>query len=146
MQYVRFMSVNELEKFKRGEVLANNTDWRKRAMVTDSVGFCFFGDEVPPEKRIEYLTGIVNLDRVAVFEQIGGRPMKESVGRYRDPERDLPDDIFAALFTAPVTMDVPEYSVETYSQETMRLVKVGKVTDPLFQRTIEWEDELCYRK
>ena len=31
MRYVRFMSVNELEKFKQGETLENHTDWRKLA-------------------------------------------------------------------------------------------------------------------
>ena len=30
MRYVRFMSSNELEKFKQGKVLRNNTDWSEK--------------------------------------------------------------------------------------------------------------------
>lgn len=82
MRYVRFMSVNELEKFKQGEVLRNNTDWSKRAS-SGSVGFCFLGDNVKPEDRIEYLTGVVCMNRVAVFEPIGGEPLRISQGSYR---------------------------------------------------------------
>ena len=62
MRYVRFMSSNELEKFKQGKVLRNNTDWSKRSN-SGSVGFCFFGDNVKPENRIGYLTGVVCMDR-----------------------------------------------------------------------------------
>ena len=73
MRYVRFMSQDELDKYKAGETLRNLTDWRKRSQVTSSVGFCFFDDAVKPEKRMEYLTGVVDLDCVAVFECIDGK-------------------------------------------------------------------------
>lgn len=131
MRYVRFMSVNELEKFKQGDTLKNNTDWKKQKN-SGSVGFCFFGDDVRPEVRIEYLTGVVCMDRVAVFEPIEGEPMRVSLGLYRDPGKD-------SLFTyPPAMMLVTEYSIKEYSNKTMRLVKVGKVTDA-FKRIIEWE-------
>ena len=109
MRYVRFMSVNELEKFKQGEVLENHTDWRKLAKASNSVGFCFFGDEVSPEQRIEYLTGVVNLDRVAVFERIASELLRQSTGRYRDPERDTAD-LLKSLLAPPPMMDVTEYT------------------------------------
>ena len=138
MRYVRFMSVNELEKFKQGEVLRNNTVWSKRAN-SGSVGFCFFGDNVKPEDRIKYLTGVVCMDQVAVFEPIGGKPLRISQGLYRDPEKD-------SLFTYPQKMMlVTEYSNKEYSNKTRKLVRAGKVVDT-FRRVIEWEDEPCCKK
>ncbi len=138
MRYVRFMSSNELEKFKQGEVLKNNTDWSKRAL-SRSIGFCFFGNNVEPEDRIEYLTGVVCMDRVAVFEPIEGEPLRVSQGRYRDPEKD-------SLSTYPPKMMlVTEYSITEYSNKTMKLVRAGKVVDA-FRRVIEWEDEECFMK
>ena len=138
MRYVRFMSSNELEKFKQGEVLKNNTDWSKRAN-SGSVGFYFFGDNVKPEDRIKYLTGVVCMDQVAVFEPIGGKPLRISQGLYRDPEKD-------SLFTyPPATMQVTEYSIKEYSNKTMKLVRAGKVVNT-FRRVIEWEDEECSKK
>ena len=146
MRYVRFMSVNELEKFKQGETLENHADWRKLAKTSSSVGFCFFGDEVPPEQRIEYLNGVVNLDRVAVFERIGSEPLRHSMGRYRDPERDTVYlHLFGSLLTPPPMMDVAEYCAESYSSKDMKLVRTGKVVDA-FRRVIEWEDEPCCKK
>ena len=144
MRYVRFMSVNELEKFKQGEILINTIDW-KGTSKTQSVGFCFFDDSVSPESRIEYLTGVVNLDRVAVFERTDSRSMKKSVGGYRDPKQDMPDKLFEALFKPVVIMEVPEYSITEYSDKTMKLVRAGKVVDT-FRRVIEWEDEPCCKK
>lgn len=138
MRYVRFMSSNELEKFKQGKVLRNNTDWSKRSN-SGSVGFCFFGDNVKPEDRIKYLTGVVCMDQVAVFEPIGGKPLRISQGLYRDPEKD-------SLFTYPPKMMlVTEYSIKEYSNKTMKLVRAGKVVDT-FRRVIEWEDEPCCKK
>ena len=138
MRYVRFMSANELEKFRRGEVLKNNTDWKK-TKNSGSVGFCFFGDNVKPENRIEYLTGVVCMDRVAVFEPIEGEPMRVSQGLYRDPGND-------SLFTYPPAMMLAtEYSIKEYSNKTMKLVRAGKVVNA-FRRVIEWEDEECSKK
>ena len=137
MRYVRFMSQDELDKYKAGETLRNLTDWRKRAQVTSSVGFCFFDDAVKPEKRMEYLTGVVDLDCVAVFECIDGK-MKKSSGRYRDPDKDVCVDLFDFLFNPPEMMRVDEYCTEMYSRETMRLVREGKVVDA-FRRVIQWK-------
>ena len=137
MRYVRFMSQDELDKYKAGETLRNLTDWRKRSQVTSSVGFCFFNDAVKPEKRMEYLTGVVNLDCVAVFECIDGK-MKKSFGRYRDPDKDAGADLFDFLFKPPAMMSVDEYCTEMYSQKTMKLVREGKVVDA-FRRVIQWK-------
>ena len=138
MRYVRFMSGTELEKYKSGQTLKNVTDWRKKGQVTSSIGFCFFDDTVPPEKRIEYLTCVVDLDFVAVFECIDGK-MKKSSGRYRDPDKDAGADLFDFLFKPPAMMSVDEYCTEMYSQKTMKLVREGKVVDA-FRRVIQWKD------
>lgn len=50
MRYVRFMSIEELNKYLSGEKLKNNTVWRDRGDKTDSVGFCFFDDSESPEE------------------------------------------------------------------------------------------------
>lgn len=133
-RYVRFMSFEEFEKFITGQVLESCTDWRKQGQCTDSVGFCFFDDSVPPEERIEYLTGVVTMEAVAVFERLGGKPMRKSQGRYRDQEADK--DIFNPLAPIPM-MKVDEYSVESYSREDMRLVRLGEVISPI-ERKINW--------
>ena len=133
-RYVRFMSFEEFEKFITGQVLENCTDWRKQGQCTDSVGFCFFDDSVPPEERIEYLTGVVTMEAVVVFERLSDEPMRKSQGRYRDQEAD--EDIFNPLAPIPM-MKVDEYSVESYSREDMRLVRLGEVTSPI-ERKINW--------
>ena len=139
MRYVRFMSEYELKRFQAGEELVNDSDWKK-FNKSESIGFCFFDDEVTPEKRMEYVSGVVNLDRVVVFEHIGGEPLKKSFGKYRDPERDIsPKDLFEAIFKPTTPIDVPEYSTKTYSQNTMRIVKIGKVTS-ILGRKIKWEE------
>lgn len=134
MKYVRFMGFEELEKYMKGETLVNKTDWRRKAQCTDSVGFCFFDDNVKPEKRMEYLTGVVDLDCVGVFECADEQKLRKSYGRYRDPERDN------LMFLRPAMMKVPEYSIERYDIHTMRPVKFGVVLDPYFNRSIEWLD------
>lgn len=138
MKYVRFMSQDELDKYKSGKTLRNLTDWRKKSKVTNSVGFCFFDDTVPPENRMEYLTGVVDLDCVAVFECIDGK-MKKSSGRYRDPDKDTYVGLFDFLFNPPKMKKVDEYCRKMYSRESMRLVREGKVKDA-FGRVIQWKN------
>ena len=116
-----------------------NSNGVKKTKNSGSVGFCFFGDNVKPENRIEYLTGVVCMDRVAVFEPIEAEPMRVSQGLYRDPGKD-------SLFTYPPAMMLAtEYSIKEYSNKTMRLVRTGKVVNT-FRRVIEWEDEPCSKK
>lgn len=132
MRYVRFMGFKELEKYLNGETLVNNTVWRERAKCTDSVGFCFFDDSVAPEERIEYLTGVVDMDCVLVCERADGKQLRKSCGRYRDPSKDI------LTFDAMVMTNVPEYSTEQYSLETMKPVRIGVVMDPYYERSITW--------
>lgn len=139
MNYVRFMGYSELEKYLKGETLVNNTDWRERAKVTNSVGFCFFDDSVEPEKRLEYLTGVCDLDYVVVCECTNEKRLRKSCGKYRNPEKDN------LMFVNPTMMDVPEYSTTRYSCETMHPVRVGVVIDPYYDRNIEWREIKSYK-
>lgn len=126
MRYVRFMGETELICYLRGEVLKNTTNWRGKGGKTESVGFCFFDDSVKPEERIEYLTGVVDMEWVALFEPIGDINFKESMGLYRDPEQDAPKSLLAALFEPVAMMDVKEYSLTEYGKTNLRLVALGK--------------------
>lgn len=137
-RYVRFMSFEEFEKFITGQALENHTDWREQGQCTDSVGFCFFDDSVPPEERIEYLTGVVTMEAVVVFERLGDEPMRKSQGRYRDQEADK--NTFNLFAPIPM-MRVDEYSVESYSWEDMRLVRLGEVISPI-ERKINWWERI----
>lgn len=143
MKYMRFMGIDELRKYYAGETLQNHTIWSETA-GTKSIGFCFFDDSVLPEKRLEYLTGVVDLSLVAVFECLDPMPMRISWGRYRNPDKDMKEgNILEMLLTPPVMMRVKEYSVTEYSQETMKLIKAGK---PLIgfgrEHEIKWLEEV----
>lgn len=128
-RYVRFMGIEEIRKYLRGEKLENHRKW-----IWGSVGFCFFDMTVKPEERIEYLRGVATMGIVAEFERISKTPMREAWGQYRDPEKDN-------IFSFQVTMErVKEYSVEEYNQDAMRLVRVGYVADP-WDRKIAWMEE-----
>lgn len=102
------------------------------------MGFCFFDDSEPPQKRLEYYSrGITcSTDVWAVFEQISGEPLRQCTGIYRDPEKDNAsiEQKMLEAFTAVLcgkfpdipTMEVTEYSTTEYSQETLKLVAVGQ--------------------
>lgn len=124
MRYVRFMKENELLDYLYGKRLRNNTNWKEKAK-TESVGFCFFDCNVKPENRLEYLTGVVDLEVAAVFEPIGNVKFRVSEGMYRDPEQDAPADLLEALFSSVSMMPVKEYSLTEYDQSIFRLVACG---------------------
>ena len=142
MKFVRFMSLLEFEKYLRGELLINETKWREEGMRSDSSGFCFFDDFVKPESRMDYLSGIVDMEVVAVFERISAAPMKKAYGHYRDPVRDVVNNLLEALFKHAAEMEVPEYSITSYSKNTMRLVAAGVpaigIKNGKVIKTIDW--------
>ena len=126
MKYVRFMGKEELKKYINGETLNNKTIWRENYGNSDSIGFCFFDDSVDPEERLKYLAGVVDMSAVAVFERTVEDPMRKSTGIYRDPENDTIENWLAAFLGENIkTMEIQEYSIEEYSEKTMRLVKTG---------------------
>lgn len=134
MRYVRFMSIEELKKYLRGEKLKNNTVWKDEGYKTDAVGFCFFDDSEPLKERRKYCPLAIpsNMNVWAVFEQIGGEPLRKCTATYRDPKKDNVslEQIIQELakhrkFPDIPTMWVTEYSTPEYSQETLKLVAVG---------------------
>ena len=123
------MSLEELRKYVRGEPLENHTH-----CGCGSVGFCFFDTSVEPKNRMDYLTGVVDMQVVVEFERVAGPRMRKAYGVYRDPEK---DDLTTF---PPATQFITEYSAEEYSQDTMRLVRVGYVADP-WDRKIVWKEK-----
>ena len=141
MRYVRFMGEKEIERYLKRRHLFNTTNWEEHGSRTGSVGFCFFDDSVEPEQRMEYLTGVVSMDAVAVFEPIGELNFRESMGMYRDPEKDKNLGILEFLFVKPPMMPVKEYSLTEYSYKTMRLVRLGIPKWHIDRKIIEWIHE-----
>ena len=127
MKLVRFMGPEELQKYLSGEVLRNDMSW-KYISKSSSVGFCFFPADPPPEQRLHYLSGVVSFNVVAEFETIGPLMIRKGAGRYRDPEQDDPKSLAEAIFTAPRMMEVEEYSMREYSLQSLRLLRIGRVT------------------
>lgn len=142
MKYVRFMGKEELKKYINGETLHNKTIWRENDGNSDSIGFCFFYDSVDPEERLKYLDGVVDMSAVAVFERTVEDPMRKSTRIYRDPENDTIENWFAAFLGEDIkTMEIQEYSIEEYSEKTMRLVKTGTPIVSLTEDySIKWKD------
>lgn len=125
MRYVRFMGAKELLDYLHGKRLRNNTKWKEKAKRTESVGFCFFDCTEKPENRLEYLTGVVDLEVVGVFEPIGNVKFKVSEGMYRDPTQEVPTNLLEAIFSPVIMIPVKEYSLTEYDQSILRLVACG---------------------
>ena len=79
----------------------------------------------------------MDMDVFAVFEPIRDKKLIESYGMYRDPEEDMPEDIFEVFFKPVPTMRIKEYCTEKYSIRDMKLVQVGKIMSARL-RKIEW--------
>lgn len=128
MKLIRFMSSGELAKYLNGDQLKNETNWKRAGQRSGSTGFCFFDDSEPPEKRLHYVSGIVNMQTVAVFETKGLRhsEIRKSAGVYRDPDRDTPAFEELLDFTNVKVKRVKEYCMKNYSHKTLRLLKIGK--------------------
>ncbi|MBQ9613250.1 MAG: hypothetical protein IJV14_11800 [Lachnospiraceae bacterium] len=134
MVLIRFMSIQEIEKYLAGEVLGNDTPWKVISKST-SEGFCFFPAEPAPESRLHYISGVVDFSVVAEFEVIGPIMLMKGTGRYRDPESDAPKTLYEAFFKPPKMMEVEEYSIRGYSKSTLRLLRMGTV---VFGQDHEW--------
>ena len=137
MKLIRFMSTQEMRKYLDGEVLENHTNWSREAR-TESKGFCFFPADPDPESRLNYLSGLVSFDVVAEFEMLEETALKVSKGRYRDPDEMLTD--LCDMLMKPVkSMEVLEYSMESYSKDTLKLVRMGTVVMKNKDWTILWD-------
>ena len=141
MELIRFMGIREMEKYLAGDVLRNETTW-KGISKSNSKGFCFFPAEPEPEKRLHYLSGVVDFDVAARFETIGPLLIRKGIGKYRDPMADVGISLFDALFGSPKLMDIEEYSMVEYSKKTLRLLQLGTVVmGSDFKWHIVWSNE-----
>ena len=138
MRLIRFMSQGELDALLTGQTLHNTRDHhRYSGGRTNSVGFCFFDLSVPPEKRMEYLNGVVDMD--AVVEIDTNAKLKKGQGIYRDPDQDETSLVKVMLGKeVPPMVPVREYSITEYSLDTCRIVRIGKPL-PLEYKII-WEE------
>lgn len=135
MKVYRFMSQVELDRYQEGGTLENRTDWKRQGhRRSTSVGFCFFGDDVPIESRLHYVSGIVTFEAVAEFEADNGK-LVQSVGFYRDLAKD--DGVSWPL---PV-MAVTEYCARRYSRETFRLIRTGEIKLTASGWRIRWKEK-----
>ena len=134
MVLIRFMSIEEMDKYLAGEVLRNDFPWKTLNKST-SRGFCFFPEEPAPEERLHYISGVVSFDVVGAFETMGPIMLKKGTGKYRDPVQDNPKSLADALYIRPKMMDVDEYSLTEYSNKVLRLVRMGTV---VFGRDYDW--------
>jgi hypothetical protein len=138
LRVCRFMSQKEFERFIRGDVLINRTDWKSEGRKTTAKGFCFFPagpDDPEPEDRIAYLTGVVCMDVCAVFDT-NVNDLNSSLGRYSDP--DVPLSSITEILSGRLggIQWVQEYSCETYSNKKFRLVKAG--APDVWRNSISW--------
>lgn len=138
MRLIRFMGQGELDALLAGETLHNTRDHhRYSGGRTNSIGFCFFDLSVPPEKRMEYLTGVVDMDIVVEIDI--NTKLKKGQGIYRDPDQDEIYLIAAWLGSVePPLVPVREYSLTEYSLNTCKVIRIGK---PLpLEHKIIWEE------
>ena len=128
MRLIRFMGFKELRKYLNGETLTNTTEWRAAGQASDSRGFCFFDDTEMPEERLPYVSGVVDTELVVMFETVpfAKIDLHEGFGRYRDTEKDMPTLEDLLTFTNIKFKKVREYSLTEYSNQILRLLKVGK--------------------
>lgn len=108
MKIFRFMSKEEFDKFRDGEILKNN---KAHKAFTTSAGFCFMNTtDYDPEYAYEFLNGIVSSDVCAIFET--NESLKKSCGVYAEPYGSFWDS-----FTAT------EYCIEEYSKSNFKLIE-----------------------
>lgn len=135
MKVFRFMSINELNKFKNGETLINDTIHKAK---TNSVGFCFFNlDDVKPEFAWNFMKGVVFPDVCAVFE-VDEEKLFKGYGIYSDPNKTL----YELMNFIPKKINVDEYSTKQYNNKIFKLLKY--TTNPIdwFKRyeNFEWKE------
>lgn len=131
MKVFRFMSYEEFEKYKKGQVLVNNT---KHTGKTNSVGFCFLdADEIDVKKALHFLSGIASFDVCAVFET--NKKLNKTYGEYAKPikeyNKENPLESIMDLLTHSADipenrMTINEYCTKKYSKADFRLIKYSE--------------------
>ncbi len=128
MKVFRFMSYEEFEKYKSGQVLVNNT---RHAGKTNSIGFCFLdADEIDIKEALHFLSGIVSFDICAVFET--NKKLNKTYGEYAKPIKDYdkenPLEFLINLLNCwedipENRMKINEYCTKKYSKADFKLIK-----------------------
>lgn len=114
----RFMSKAEYKDLIAGVKLCNFTNHKERGKLTTSIGFCFFTED--PDVAIHWLSGCA-YPELCVTMEVPDSLLTESVGTYRDPQR---DNLFSS---ERHTIDRREYCCTQYSLSAG--VKVLAVTE-----------------
>lgn len=120
---MRCMSKAELVAYRKGEVMRNlSTHPGQR---TNSIGFCFFPVGPNCDKittRLQYLSGIVNMEVVAVFETIPPARLTIAHGYYTSPDARRVDRL-EIISTA--TFKRTEFCTTVYDNDMLKLLSVG---------------------
>lgn len=141
IRLIRFMSKEEFDKYKAGEILTNYTDHKRDLGArTGSKGFCFFliGDDLTEADRmLRYLHGIATLDKVLVAET-ARKNVRESLGEYLDTEKTL-DDVFNSDKPKVPMIERTEYCTTWYSNRNFVQVAAGDVAyEGLWPERVAW--------
>lgn len=108
MQVLRFMSLDEFEKYRAGEILTNEIAHQAH---TNAIGFCFLDEnDYSAPAAYEFMSGIVSAEICAVFECKD--IFNHTNGRYADP--------YGSFFQS---MGVEELCTTEYSNQQLKLVK-----------------------
>ena len=133
MRVFRFMSNEEFDKFRKGEVLKNNT---KHIGRTNSVGFCFLNtEEFIPEKAFHFLTGVVCPEICVVLET--ETELKKTYGEYATPTE--PKSLMDLFLHWNDSFRANEYCITSYSNKDFKLIKYA-IPDWLNRDKWDWKE------
>jgi hypothetical protein len=135
MKVFRFMSYEELRKYKNGENLYNNT---KHQAKTNSRGFCFFNiDDFKPEYAWIFIKGAISADVCAVFE-VDESLLRKTYGIYNDPNKTLEEILNWVI----KPMKVDEYCTAKYNNKNFKLIKYSTNKLSIFSnyKNFDWRE------
>lgn len=125
MKIFRFMSKNEFEKYRSGQLLINKTIHQGK---TNSIGFCFFNiDDYRPERAMHFLSGVVTLDVCAVFET--NKRLNKTMGTYAKLPPSTGNaviDYIRVMYGMVDKFDAAEYCTTTYNNKEFKLLKYSE--------------------
>jgi len=126
MKIFRFMSLEEFEKYKKGETLENKKIHKDK---TNSIGFCFLDTkDFKVEDAMHFLSSIVSFDICAIFET-KEKNLKKSYGIYAKPIKstDNPmEDLIKILFDFNERFTATEYCTTSYNNKDFKLIKYSE--------------------
>ena len=126
LEVFRFMSEEEFEKFKKGEILQNN---KKHTSKTNSVGFCFLDlKDYKPYKAMHFLSGIVSFDVCAIFE-VDRNKLKQTWGVYAKPiayTGNFLIDLLNLYNDYEKKFTATEYCTTKYNNKDFKLINYSK--------------------